>query len=124
MLKCLLKYQWVKLPRTHLPEVLLPTHTEIERTIEEMRIQAGNAHIAGSENRRLNKLILWYSRRIAPQSALSDADTLEQNRVALSAPLREAATFPVTRSKAVPLRPDEQIGCLSLADRSAAGTAL
>lgn len=71
-------------------EVSLPTHAEIERIIEEMRIQAGNAHIAGSENRRLNKLILWYSRKITPQSELSDADAREQNRVALSAPIIRA----------------------------------
>lgn len=71
-------------------EVSLLTHAEIERIIEEMRIQAGNAHIAGSENRRLNKLILWYSRKIAPQGAFSEADTLEQNRVALSAPIIRA----------------------------------
>ena len=45
-------------------EASLPTCAEIERIIEKMRICAGNAHIGGSDNARLNKMILWYSRRI------------------------------------------------------------
>ena len=41
-------------------EASLPTGAEIERIIEKMRICAGNAHIGGSDNARLNKMILWY----------------------------------------------------------------
>ena len=63
--------------------VSLPSSAEIERIIEKMRICAGNTHITGSENTRLNKMILWFSQRIiAPTSPDSTGRALE-NRIAI-----------------------------------------
>lgn len=66
-------------------EVSLPSCAEIERIIEEMRICAGNVHITGSDNTRLNKMILWYSRMLITQAAPSCTEQVSKNRVALPA---------------------------------------
>ena len=71
-------------------EVSLPTHTEIERIIGEMRICADNTHIAGSDNTRLNKMILWYSRRIMAQAASDHTEQALENRIALPHPIIRA----------------------------------
>ena len=68
----------------------LPTCAEIERIIEKMRICAGNAHIGGSDNARLNKMILWYSRRIIIMRTNDYAEQASENRVALSSPIIRA----------------------------------
>lgn len=71
-------------------EVSLPSYAEIERIIGQIRISAGNTHIAGTDNLRLNKMILWYSRSIAAQPELQSGETAQQGRVALSAPIIRA----------------------------------
>ena len=71
-------------------EASLPTGAEIERIIEKMRICAGNAHIGGSDNARLNKMILWYSRRIIIMRTTDYAEQVSKNRVALSSPIIRA----------------------------------
>ena len=71
-------------------EASLPTCAEIERIIEKMRICAGNAHIGGSDNARLNKMILWYSRRIIIMRTTDYAEQVSKNRVALSSPIIRA----------------------------------
>lgn len=73
-------------------EASLPTCAEIERIIEKMRICAGNAHIGGSDNARLNKMILWYSRRIIIMRTTDYAEQASENRVALSSPIIRAYT--------------------------------
>ena len=73
-------------------EASLPTGAEIERIIEKMRICAGNAHIGGSDNARLNKMILWYSRRIIIMRTTDYAEQASENRVALSSPIIRAYT--------------------------------
>lgn len=71
-------------------EASLPTGAEIERIIEKMRICAGNVHIGGSDNARLNKMILWYSRRIIIMRTTDYAEQVSKNRVALSSPIIRA----------------------------------
>ena len=71
-------------------EVSLPSYTEIEHIIEEMRICADNTHFIGSENSRLNKMILWYSRRITTKTASDCTGQTLESRVALSAPIIRA----------------------------------
>lgn len=71
-------------------EASLPTCAEIERIIEKMRICAGNAHIGGSDNARLNKMILWYSRRIIIMRTTDYAEQASENRIALSSPIIRA----------------------------------
>ncbi len=71
-------------------EVSLPSYTEIERIIEEMRIFADNTHIAGSDNTRLNKMILWYSRRITAKTDSDCTGQISESRVALSVPIIRA----------------------------------
>ena len=71
-------------------EASLPTGAEIERIIEKMRICAGNAHIGGSDNARLNKMTLWYSRRIIIMRTTDYAEQVSKNRVALSSPIIRA----------------------------------
>ena len=45
--------------------ISLPSQEELLRTIEALRFCAGNARIAGSDNLRLNKMVLWYSKKTA-----------------------------------------------------------
>lgn len=71
-------------------EVSLPSCAEIERIIEKMRICAGNVHISGSENTRLNKMTLWYSCKVIAQSVPDCAGQTLENRVALLAPIIRA----------------------------------
>lgn len=71
-------------------EVSLPSYAEIERIIEGMRICAGNTHITGSDNTRLNKMILWYSRKCIAQAASDRTGQASENRVALPAPIIRA----------------------------------
>ena len=72
--------------------ISLPSQEELLRTIEALRFQAGNAQIAGSDNLRLNKMVLWYSGRLLGQQA-------ENSRVALSAPLLRAYDSPCWNCK-------------------------
>lgn len=65
-------------------EVSLPSYAELERIIEEMRICAGNTHIAGSDNMRLNKMCLWYSRGLITQATDDRAEESSERRVAWS----------------------------------------
>ena len=65
-------------------EVSMPDQAEIEHIIEQMRILAGNAHIAGTDNVRVNKMILWYSRSIAQRFDDHEDERLDESRVALS----------------------------------------
>ena len=76
-------------------EASLPTGAEIERIIEKMRICAGNVHIGGSDNARLNKMILWYSRRIIIMRTTDYAEQVSKNRVALSSPYNTRVYFSV-----------------------------
>ena len=62
-------------------EASLPTCAEIERIIEKMRICAGNAHIGGSDNARLNKMILWYSRRIIIMRTTDYAEQVSKSTI-------------------------------------------
>ncbi len=71
-------------------EVSLPSCAEIERILEKMRICAGNAHIVGPDNTRLNKMICWYSREIIAQAASNCIGQASENRVALPAPIIRA----------------------------------
>ena len=63
--------------------ISLPSQEELLRTIEALRFCAGNAQIAGSDNLRLNKMVLWYSGRLLRRRT-------ENSRVALSSPLLRA----------------------------------
>ena len=65
---------------------------ELARAIEELRFQAGNAQIAGTDNLRLNKMVLWYSKKLLGQQA-------ENSRVAISAPLLRASPSPCWNCK-------------------------
>ena len=58
--------------------------------LKKMRICAGKAHIGGSDNARLNKMILWYSRRIIIMRTTDYAEQASENRVALSSPIIRA----------------------------------
>lgn len=68
-------------------EVSLPSYAELERIIEEMRICAGNTHIAGSDNMRLNKMCLWYSRGLITQATDDRAEQSSERRVAFLRPI-------------------------------------
>ena len=70
----------------------LPSQEELLRTIEALRFCAGNARIAGSDNLRLNKMVLWYSGRLLRRRT-------ENSRVALSAPLLRAYGSPCWNCK-------------------------
>ena len=72
--------------------ISLPSQEELLRTIEALRFCAGNARIAGSDNLRLNKMVLWYSKKMLGQQA-------ENSRVALSAPLLRAYISPCWNCK-------------------------
>ena len=72
--------------------ISLPSQEELLRTIEALRFCAGNARIAGSDNLRLNKMVLWYSGRLLRRRA-------ENSRVALSAPLLRAYGSPCWNCK-------------------------
>ena len=67
--------------------VSLPSQEELARTIEALRFYAGNAQIAGTDNLRINKMVLWYSKKLLSQQA-------ENSRVAISAPLLRAYPSP------------------------------
>lgn len=69
-----------------------PFQEELLRTIEALRFCAGNAQIAGSDNLRLNKMVLWYSGILLRRRA-------ENCRVALSAPLLRAYGSPCWNCK-------------------------
>ena len=71
-------------------EVSLPSYAELERIIEEMRICAGNTHIAGSDNMRLNKMCLWYSRGLITQATDDRAEQSSERRVAFLRPIIRA----------------------------------
>ena len=71
-------------------EVSLPSSAEIEYIIEKMRICIGRTHIAGSDNTRLNKMILWYSRRIIVQNTSNCTKPEPKSRVALFSPIIRA----------------------------------
>ena len=71
-------------------EVSLPSYVELERIIEEMRICAGNTHIAGSENMRLNKMSLWYSHRLITQTMDDCSESDAERRVAFLRPIIRA----------------------------------
>ncbi len=70
----------------------MPSQEELARAIEELRFQAGNAQIAGTDNLRLNKMVLWYSKKLLGQQA-------ENSRVAISAPLLRAYPSPCWNCK-------------------------
>ena len=72
--------------------ISLPSQEELLRTIEALRFCAGNARIAGSDNLRLNKMVLWYSGRLLRRRP-------ENSRVVLSAPLLRAYGSPCWNSK-------------------------
>lgn len=72
--------------------ISLPSQEELLRTIEALRFCAGNAQIAGSDNLRLNKMVLWYSGILLRRRA-------ENCRVALSAPLLRAYGSPCWNCK-------------------------
>ncbi len=72
--------------------ISLPSQEELLRTIEALRFCAGNAQIAGSDNLRLNKMVLWYSGILLRRRA-------ENSRVALSASLLRAYISPCWNSK-------------------------
>ena len=71
-------------------EVSMPSYAEIERIIEQIRISSGNTHIAGSDNARINKMILWYSKRVIPVTAETAGDMPAEDRVAVSTPIIRA----------------------------------
>jgi hypothetical protein len=69
-------------------EVLLPDQAEIVRIVGEIRIWAANTHISGSDNTRFNRMVAWYSSKLAAsqQGSVPEADS----RVALSTPIIRA----------------------------------
>lgn len=71
-------------------EVSIPDHTEIVRILDEIRTLSENAQAAGTDNVRINKMILWYSRRIIGNLRSQGAQMACENRVALSAPIIRA----------------------------------
>lgn len=79
-------------------EVSLPSYAELERIIEEMRICAGNTHIAGSDNMRLNKMCLWYSRGLITQATDDCAEQSSERRVAFLRPIISNSIWSPTRS--------------------------
>ena len=68
-----------------------------------MRICAGNTHIAGSDNMRLNKMCLWYSRGLITQATDDRAEQSSERRVAFLRPIIgydiENLTDPTRRAK-------------------------
>lgn len=65
-------------------EVSLPTCAEIERIVKEIRISANNAHISGSDNLRLNKMIRWFSRSMGSTMLADSQKQRTESRVAVS----------------------------------------
>ena len=72
--------------------ISLPSQEGLLRTIETLRFCAVNARIVGSDNLRLNKMVLWYSTKLLGQQA-------DNSRVALSAPLLRAYSSPCWNCK-------------------------
>ena len=66
-------------------EVLSPSCTEIERILKKIRILAGNTHISGTDNLRLNKMIRWHSRCVRPVPAGEGRHPSAEDRVSVSA---------------------------------------
>ena len=72
----------------------LPSQEDLLRILREIRMCAGNAHITGTDNQRLNKMVLWYSAKVLSRQT-------GKSPVAVSAPLLRAYLSPCWNCKNV-----------------------
>ena len=79
-------------------EVSIPNQEKIQRILYEIRMCGANTHKTGSDHEHMNKLITWYSRRLA-QSSTPETAMQPENRVALSAPIIRAYLSPCRNCK-------------------------
>jgi len=63
---------------------------EITRILGEIRIQSENAHISGSDNYRINRMIAWYSENLYADEATATPSGDENGRVADLTPIIRA----------------------------------
>lgn len=72
-------------------EIILPTQEQIIRILDEMRAFAANTHKSESDNEKINRIIAWYSRRIADKYY---AEESAEVRVVVSSPIIRAYISP------------------------------
>jgi len=71
-------------------DITVPTQAEITRILGEIRIQSENAHISGSDNYRINRMITWYSENLYSDEAPATSSEDEDSRVADLTPIIRA----------------------------------
>lgn len=71
-------------------EVSLPTHEEVVRILDEIRICSANARKRGSEHEHMSRMVAWFSKRVLEELGLGIPSENAENRVALSAPIIRA----------------------------------
>ena len=71
-------------------EVSLPSHEEVVRILDEIRIYAADASKRGSEHEHMSRMVTWFSKRVLEEHTRADADASQENRVALLGPIYRA----------------------------------
>ena len=69
---------------------VVPTHEEIIRILDEIRILGQNTHFVGNDNARINRLINWYSKRLHIVESSRAIPESEEGRAENMAPIIRA----------------------------------